>query len=965
MCVGRPRAAARAAGASALLWAACGDAGGDCWAGDFSFELCCAERWGLTGHTVCWNSEFTYLRCCGLDALPRRAQDDLAWDAHRRSTPTRSAEEEFDFIVVGAGSAGTVLASRLGAAVGPDGRPWRVLLLEEGPERSSEADRADPDRLPEDPARWRQPLTASWQVGDEKRNWTYKTGRGVGGTSGINSMIYMRGSLSEYEAFGWSRAEVLAAFRALEAPMEVPGFEADPTFHRAFSGRRDGEGYHLTLVSARPDELPPLFRALLAAFASAGVPPRLDPHSGPSMHGIGGIWRAMGCDHPRCQPSRVPRFSHTHGRPRSSPAVALLEPVRRRPGQRLALRADTAVERVVFGGEGGRRALGVEVSLGSGERVFYKAAKEVILSAGVFGSPHLLTLSGVGEPKELRRLGIPLVASSPEVGRNLHEHVGLSLVVGTAVQCPDGYHVGEKGGTTHLGNTHEFMGQLYAFFNSTQDEPGAEGPLDAEVMLLEGCVEGFLSLTFTVMLLQTFTRGRIVVQSRNPTTLPHLDYKPLSHSSDIDLLINAIRRLYTKVFASPELEPYDLTVSPPWEVVADIGKLAQYVRSSLWYYSHPGGTCRVHRGEEAPGVVDSQFRVLGTDGLRVVDASVLPTSATGHTDGPARLIGELASRAVLRQWTPDEPEHGFGTGVASDKSVAVPLNGYPGVLMPLCGFGTNGFEGERAVESVSQFLRLGGRMLDTALLYNNHGAIASALRSSEVPREEVFIVSKIPPGKMGLTEAAAAIDRIVAELGTHVDLLLIHWPANFDPQAALPACAAGQPGSWRRCRLDTWRAMEDAHRTGKARALGVSNFGVRHLTELLDAPERTQPVAADEVEFHPWWPQTELLELARRRRVALLAYGSTGGSLMGGAMLRAGSVERVAAARGRSSAQVLLRWAVQQGVAIIPSSSSEAHIAENLDMFFWALTEEDMKLLSAVSKREHMRVYLPDPEGAP
>jgi len=956
--------AATVAGASALWSLEEGDE--DCFGGDFTRHGCCSARWGLTGNPVCWDDEFTYLKCCGLGDFPRRPEDDLAWDEELRLNPAEIGET-FDFIVVGAGSAGSVVASRLASKDGPDGLPYRVLLLEEGPGKAPAKEKggaAHPDNPP-DGGVWRPKLNVTWTLDDEERTWSYSTGQGAGGTGAANSMIYMRGSPSEYEAYGWSEEEVLDAFKALEAPMEAPGFVADSKYYREYNAEEDdAPGYHLSLVSATKEELPPFFRDLLKAFERGGVPHRIDPHSGPSMHGVGGVWRAMGCGHARCQPTRVPRMGMAIGRPRSSTAAAFLVPTMAKKRQRLKVLVEASVERLVF--DDAKRCIGVEISLkndgakrdGKRRRIFYRSEKEVILSAGTFYTPKILMVSGIGERTELLRLGIPPVVHSPEVGRNLHDHVGMSIVVGTNVQCPEGYHENGKGGHTILGNTDQFIGQLYAFLNSSSDELGAKGPLDAEIMMLEGCFAGHLSIVFTVMLLQGHTRGRIVVQSRNPSTQPHVDYKPLSDARDINLLANVTARLFRSVLNSEKLAKYELNSTPGWEIISNFKRLAQWIRESLWFYSHPGGTAKVQRPNiDSNGVVDSDFRVIGTQGLRVADASVLTVSPTGHTDGPARLLGELAARAILREHSDKE--------ASADDAQSLALSGYPGVKIPRIGFGTNGFEDDRAVKAVSKFLQNGGRMLDTAVLYNNHRSVAQGIAASGIARSGIFVVTKIPPGDMGYTEATRAIERSLSELGGQIDLLLIHWPSNFDPNAPLPRCASGSEGSWTRCRLETWRAMEEFCNAGKVRSLGVSNFAKHHLIELLEAPERKLKVAVNEIEFHPYWPQPDVMGLCRQHNIKVIAYGSTGGSLMGGAMLRVPAITTIAKRRQKSPAQVLFKWAVQQDVIIIPSSSSEAHMAENMDVLSWELTKEDMQALNAIGKTDRMRVYMPDPNEAP
>ncbi|CAE7797808.1 unnamed protein product [Symbiodinium sp. CCMP2456] len=319
-------------------------------------------------------------------------------------------------------------------------------------------------------------------------------------------------------------------------------------------------------------------------------------------------------------------------------------------------------------------------------------------------------------------------------------------------------------------------------------------------------------------------------------------------------------------------------------------------------------TARIHR-DGSPGVVDSQLRVLGTTNLRVADTSVYPESPSGHSDAPARLVGELCARFVLRdiaRATDPVKDHAGGP--------AVQLRGYRGVRMPLRGFGTNGVRGEKVRQSLTSFFQLGGRMVDTAVLYENHVDIGRVVANSKIPREEVFIVSKIPPTQMGLDESYEAVLRSVKELGTHLDLVLLHWPSNFDKKDPLPACASV---SWRACRAAAWKGLERAYMEGKVRALGVSNFGVKHLSALLaDGP--SLPIAVNQIELHPWWPQLALRKYCKEKHIALMAYGSLGSSLLGGATLRSPAVAKVSKRVGRSPAQVLLRWAVQQGVAVIP-----------------------------------------------
>ena len=261
-----------------------------------------------------------------------------------------------------------------------------------------------------------------------------------------------------------------------------------------------------------------------------------------------------------------------------------------------------------------------------------------------------------------------------------------------------------------------------------------------------------------------------------------------------------------------------------------------------------------------------------------------------------------------------------------------------GALMPASGDGTccrKSANGPALVASAKEYLGQGGRLLDTAQLYDNHDALATAMRESGVPRSQIWITDKLNTaggeGRVSTRAGALASVRASArELGTdYVDLMLIHGVWGID--------AAEQ--------VDVWRGLLDARARGLARTVGVSNFGVAELARLEDATGVLPLV--NQIEFHPWVPDAtrDLARWCQARGVAITAYSSLRGARK---RARADAVQRVAAApadAGVTDAQVLLRWALRQGVAVIPGATSPEHIRENLYLPDFDLTESDLAVL--------------------
>ncbi|XP_054851155.1 glyoxal reductase-like [Eublepharis macularius] len=275
-----------------------------------------------------------------------------------------------------------------------------------------------------------------------------------------------------------------------------------------------------------------------------------------------------------------------------------------------------------------------------------------------------------------------------------------------------------------------------------------------------------------------------------------------------------------------------------------------------------------------------------------------------------------------------------------------------GAPMPLLGLGTYRLKDREMVRlSLNAALENGYRLVDTAAVYGNEAAIASALRELlpryGLRREDIFLTSKLSPRDHGEGAAEAACLHSLQELGCdYLDLYLIHWPGT----QGRPQEDKGN----KEHRQQSWRALERLYESGKLRAIGVSNYTVEHLQELLMSCR--VPPAVLQVEFHPELAQSELLDFCRQKGIHLQAYSSLGtGPLVGRP-----EVVKIAGRQRCTPAQVLLRWALQQGVSVIPKSASPARVAENSQLWGWSLTQMEMEELSALDCGKH---YCWDPSG--
>jgi 2,5-diketo-D-gluconate reductase A len=260
-----------------------------------------------------------------------------------------------------------------------------------------------------------------------------------------------------------------------------------------------------------------------------------------------------------------------------------------------------------------------------------------------------------------------------------------------------------------------------------------------------------------------------------------------------------------------------------------------------------------------------------------------------------------------------------------DKVPFVTLNN--GVEMRQLGFGVFLVPADEVVEPVRGALDAGYRLIDTATLYGNEEGVGRAIAESGIPRDDIFITTKVWNSDQGYDRTLEAFDQSTKLLGLDVvDLYLIHWPS---PERDLYA--------------DTWRALERIYADGRARAIGVSNFHVSHLERILS--EGTVVPAVNQVELHPGFPQDELRAFNEQHGIATEAWGPIG---RGKGLLDRDEVRAIARAHDKTPAQVVLRWHIQLGVIAIPKSVRPERIRENLDIFDFELTRDDMAALSAL-----------------
>ena len=525
----------------------------------------------------------------------------------------------FDYIIVGAGSAGCVLANRLTAS----GR-HRVLLLEAGGH---------------DRHMWIHiPLGYGKLFDNPKVNWLYKSepepelnnrrivqprGKVLGGSSSINGLLYVRGQAEDYDHWrqlgnaGWAFADVL------------------PYFRRAEDQERGADELHGSggpLAVSDVSEPHPLCEAFIDAARQAGFK-RNDDFNGPRQEGAGYF-----------------QLTAKNGR-RWSTAVGYLRQARRRPN--LAVVSDALATRVLFSG---RRAIGVEFREGTTMRTAY-ADGEVIVAGGAFNSPQLLQLSGLGPANILRDLGIEVIADMPGVGADLQDHLQIRM----QYRCTEPitmndvinhwrqrYGAGLRYIWSRKGLLTIGAGYAGAFLRTRPELATPDVQIHFLIFSADtagAALHRFPGFMTSVCQLRPESRGFVRIKSSDPSVPPAIQPRYLTARTDCDTVVDGLK-VMRRVMRQPAMQRYIAEEREPGAQCVSDADLLAFARGNGTTVYHPTSTCRM--GSDVAAVVDERLKVRGFERLRVVDASIMPTVVSGNTNAAAVMIGEKGADMILQ-----------------------------------------------------------------------------------------------------------------------------------------------------------------------------------------------------------------------------------------------------------------------------------------------------------------------------
>ncbi|TVM07249.1 MAG: choline dehydrogenase [Halomonas sp.] len=549
---------------------------------------------------------------------------------------SHSANNNFDYIVIGAGTAGCLLANRLSA--NPDNR---VLLIEAG----------GPDNY-----HWIHiPVGYLYCINNPRTDWLFRTepdkglngrsliyprGKTLGGCSSINGMLYLRGQARDYDHWAeltgdeaWRWDNCLPDFIKHENHYRLDDDGDGDHEHRRFHGH----GGEWRIEKQR------LSWQVLDDFAEAAVQagiPRTEDFNRGDNEGV--------------------NYFEVNQRKgwRWNTSKAFLRPIKQRTN--LTVWHSTHVNRLLFEAQNGKlRCTGAEL-LREGKTLMATANREVVLSAGTIGSPQILQLSGIGAPELLQQHGIDVVAALPGVGENLQDHLQIRSVykvkgaktlntmantlVGKAM-------IGLEYVLKRSGPMSMAPSQLCIFTRSSEDYPHANIEYHVQPLSLEAFgqpLHDFPAITASVCNLNPTSRGRVQIKSRDPQDHPAIEPNYLSTEEDRKVAADSLRvtRRIAEQQAFAKYQPEEFKPGLEYQTDEDLAKLAGDIGTTIF---HPVGTAKMGRDDDPAAVVDSKLRVRGIAGLRVVDASIMPTITSGNTNSPTLMIAEKAAEWMMEE----------------------------------------------------------------------------------------------------------------------------------------------------------------------------------------------------------------------------------------------------------------------------------------------------------------------------
>ncbi|MEH6456857.1 MAG: choline dehydrogenase [Cocleimonas sp.] len=533
------------------------------------------------------------------------------------------AKQEFDYIIVGAGSAGCVLANRLSADA-----TKTVCLIEAGPEDKSFL--------------IRMPAGVVGLLWDSRHNWKYYSepepamhnrrmycprGKVLGGSSAINAMVFTRGVPDDFDAWealgnkGWGWNDLLPHFKATQKQLR-PGM--DTNYH----------GYEGEQLVADPENADPMSHDFVKAVEESGVASYSDDLNGEQQEGA----------------SLYQTYQTGTGK-RCSAAHAFIDPIRSRDNLTIVTKA--LVEKVIFKGE---KAIGVQLGL-KGKQQQILANKEVILSAGAINSPQLLMLSGIGNTDEITTHGVESVHNLPGVGKNLQDHIdvvvntrvigyqGLGISLPYIIKTPLLLFKYLSKGKGHLASNGAEGG---AFIKSSPDLKNPDIQIHFGPLLLESHFIRTIGHGHAMHLcnLRPKSRGSITLKTNNPKDKPAILFNYCQEPDDIKVLVKAVK-IARKILAAPSLFQHQKKLYQPSTEIQTDEQIEEWVREKGETIYHPVGTCKM--GSDPMAVVDQTLKVHGVKNLRVVDASIMPLINAGNTHASVIAIANKAAELIISE----------------------------------------------------------------------------------------------------------------------------------------------------------------------------------------------------------------------------------------------------------------------------------------------------------------------------